>query len=66
MTSPDAQLSPVDVLGVSDVAQIAMGFGHACARTTEGRVSCWGFNAAGQVGDGTTTDRSAPVTVSFP
>jgi alpha-tubulin suppressor-like RCC1 family protein len=35
---------PGDVANLADgAASIAAGFGHACAVTTEGAVSCWGF-----------------------
>ncbi|HUK95678.1 MAG TPA: PASTA domain-containing protein [Gaiellaceae bacterium] len=43
---------------------IAAGGGHTCAVTTAGAVKCWGYNSHGQVGDGTKTDRHAPVAVS--
>ncbi|MEM9073904.1 MAG: hypothetical protein AAGE52_35760, partial [Myxococcota bacterium] len=33
---------------------------HSCVRTRGGRVYCWGPNASGQVGDGTTTPRLRP------
>lgn len=36
---------------------------HACARTRDARVMCWGLNEFGQLGDGTREDRSAPVLV---
>jgi len=37
---------------------------HACAVLDDGTVSCWGYNGDGQLGDGTTTNRSTPTQVS--
>ena len=37
---------------------------HACAETTNNRVYCWGSNSYGQLGDGTLTQRMAPVMVA--
>jgi hypothetical protein len=46
------------------VAQVGAGGQHTCARLTDGTVWCWGQNSAGQVGDGTMTDRTTPVKVT--
>ena len=46
------------------IASIATGALHTCAVTTSGGVNCWGYNAYGQMGDGTTTNRTTPVNVS--
>lgn len=42
---------------------IAAGVGHTCVIRSQGKVSCWGTNTDGQLGDGTSIDRSLPVAV---
>jgi alpha-tubulin suppressor-like RCC1 family protein len=55
---------PVIVGGLSNaVAITAGGSFYTCALLANGTAKCWGFNANGQLGDGTTTNRLTPVTV---
>jgi alpha-tubulin suppressor-like RCC1 family protein len=44
--------------------QLSTGHGHTCGVTAANLAYCWGSNWFGQLGDGSTTDRSAPRAVS--
>lgn len=60
-----SQKIPTQVSGLtSDVTQISMGYGHACALLSTGAVKCWGANGAGQLGDGSQNNKNAPIQVS--
>jgi alpha-tubulin suppressor-like RCC1 family protein len=47
----------------TNAADVAAGGGTSCASKTDGTAWCWGWNAFGQVGDGTTRDRRSAVRV---
>lgn len=59
--------APVRVHGIPETAaveRVSLGRYHSCALMGDGTAWCWGLNSAGQLGDGTTTDRTTPVPVS--
>jgi hypothetical protein len=43
---------------------IAPGRLHTCAALAVGDTQCWGSNVYGQLGDGSTTNRSVPTNVT--
>jgi len=51
------------VKGLKEVAEVAAGADHACARLQDGTVQCWGRNHHGQLGDGTIKAQVTPVKV---
>lgn len=58
----DQGLVPTAVVALPDeVVGIDAGAAHTCALTRAGEVSCWGYNGAGQLGDGTLINRAMPV-----
>lgn len=53
-----------DTQALSNAQTVVGGDQHTCALLTDSTVQCWGANAVGQVGDGTTTPRrKLPVAV---
>jgi alpha-tubulin suppressor-like RCC1 family protein len=64
-TTDTLTLAPTISLKISlSATQVAASQQHACAVMSDHTVQCWGLNFSGQLGDGTTTDRSSPVQVS--
>ena len=61
----DCSTTPVAVTGLSQGAAISIGQGSACALLSGGSVECWGYNEDGELGNGTTTNASAPVPVTW-
>lgn len=71
-----ARATPVQVKGVGNVGYLSgiisvsvtsyggSSYSHTCAVSGSGAAYCWGANANGQLGNGTTTGSSYPVQVS--
>lgn len=61
-----AHIRPVDVASpaLARVSRLTAGDGFTCALNTASEAYCWGKNSDGQLGDGTTTDRTTPVLVA--
>jgi alpha-tubulin suppressor-like RCC1 family protein len=46
------------------ITSISLGSSHSSALSSTGRVFTWGYNAKGQLGDGTTIDRYTPTEIT--
>jgi len=57
-------LVPLPVQGGFAFTEVFGGGSHTCALTSDGSAYCWGANGGGQVGDGSTLDRSRPSAVA--
>ncbi|MBD63732.1 MAG: hypothetical protein CME62_00870 [Halobacteriovoraceae bacterium] len=63
--SNNTSYSLVSVSGLSNnIKTISSGYSHSCAVDSSGTVTCWGFNAEGQLGNNSTTDSNIAVSVS--
>ena len=52
-----------DTFSSSQAGHFAAGYGHSLARRTDGTLWTWGRNTFGELGDGTTVNKSSPVQV---
>ena len=59
-----APLNDIPLNAGENIIQISLGYYHSVALTSEGRIFTWGYNYYGQLGDGTTTDRSIPTEIT--
>lgn len=59
--------TPVQIVTSSvKFRHVSDGTSHACAIATTGALYCWGYNADGELGDGSVVNRSTPVLVQNP
>lgn len=64
-TNGNAQFEPVRVIGDVTFASVTAGAAHTCGLTAAGEAYCWGYNALGQLGLGSTgDDRDTPTPVT--
>ena len=54
---------PVPVANLTGALAITAGDDHSCALLAGGTVRCWGRNASGELGNGTTSDSPVPTAV---
>lgn len=58
------QRSPVPIAGTKKFIQLSVGAQHSCGITTDFEAYCWGANAVGQLGNGSTTPTATPTPVA--
>lgn len=63
IVSADSNETVIGSSLISYFSSLAVGDDHSCVLLSSGNVKCWGYNAYGQLGDGSTTTRSTPVKV---
>lgn len=64
-TPHSCSATPLAVAGGHSWQELDLGLGYACGRSTADEIYCWGNNANGTLGDGTTTSRPLPAPVTW-
>ncbi len=62
--STPSMVTATGTLAGKTVIALAAGYYHSLALCSDGTIAAWGWNAIGQLGDGTTTSRVSPVAVT--
>jgi alpha-tubulin suppressor-like RCC1 family protein len=60
----DAHARPLLVSPSVAFKKLSLGARSTCGITTDDQILCWGYNATGQLGDGTTTTRPSPTPIA--
>lgn len=63
-TNGSTSLVPVGVSSIASATSIAVSSLGACALLIDGTAKCWGYNASGELGNGTTTNSPSPIAVA--
>ena len=56
--------SSFNLIGSETITQVSSGGNHSSAISSNGRVFTWGYNLYGQLGDGSTIDKTTPVEIT--
>jgi len=64
LTAPGSPAAAATTASTLAFYQVSLGRGHTCGVTFDNRAYCWGGNADGELGDGTTNSRDGPVPVA--
>ena len=54
-----------DLRSGDKIASVVLGGYHSSAITSNGRIFTWGSNGSGQLGNGTTTNKSIPIEITY-
>jgi alpha-tubulin suppressor-like RCC1 family protein len=56
--------TPLAVSGIADATAISSALGYTCALLADATIRCWGSNAHGNLGNGSSVSSTTPVTVA--